>query len=258
VSQTIALPIQRPQQAACTCRHRWCPRRIHAILGAVLGLFVVAHLAIALTGLWPSRYQDLVHQIHRLGSLLPVIELTLIFIPLLAQVVYGLRMLVKVGLAYHTDKKSRGGAPRFFLQRLSAVVLLLFLGFHVATMHRWGLHLLYEVSGADALKSYKAAGLFHPDGQAYSSTAMALRGGWIRDGVGQPVNLAVVAFYAIGIWAACYHLANGLATAAMSLGITVTEPAQRRWAWLCLGMGVALTFAGTAAWYAFTFGPPSR
>ena len=109
LSQTTTLPIQKPHQAACTCRHRWCPRRIHALGGVVVGLFVAAHLLVAMTGLWPQRYQGLVNQIHRLGHALPVMELTLIFIPLLVQAGYGLRMLAKIGMAYHTER-SRAAA----------------------------------------------------------------------------------------------------------------------------------------------------
>jgi succinate dehydrogenase/fumarate reductase cytochrome b subunit len=257
VSQATTLPIQSPHQAACTCRHRWCPRRVHALGGVLVGLFVVSHLAIAVTGLWPQRYQGFVNQIHRLGSALPVIELTLIFVPLLAQVVYGLRMLAKTGMAYRTGKKSRGGDLRFFVQRLSAVILLLFLGFHVATMHRWGFHLLYEATGMDLLKGYQDAGLFHADGRAFPSTAAAIRSYWGPESVRCPANLLVAGFYAVGIWAVCYHLANGLATSAMAWGIAATETTQRRCTVLCLGLGVVLTFAGTAAWYAFVFGPLS-
>jgi succinate dehydrogenase / fumarate reductase cytochrome b subunit len=255
VDQAPTIPIQKPHQAACTCRHRWCPRRIHALGGVLVGLFVVAHLAVAMTGLWPERYQSLVNRIHRLGPALPVAELALVFIPLSVQAGYGLRLLVKVGMAYRTDKKSRGGDLRFFLQRLSAVILLAFIGFHVATMHRWGFHLLYEVTGMDALKGYQAAGLFHPAGQAFHSTAVAIRGYWSPDAIRHPANLLVLGFYAIGVWAVGYHLANGLATGAMAWGIAVTETVQRRCGFLCLGIGVALTLAGTAAWYAFAFAP---
>ena len=248
----ITLPIHKPQ-GACTCRHRWCPRRIHAFLGALLGLFVVAHLAIAMTGLWPQCYQGLVDGIHHLGPALPVIELTVIFIPLLVQVGYGLRMLVKVGMAYRTDKKSRGGDLRFFLQRLSAIVLLAFLAFHVATMHRWGFHLLYQITGLDALKGYQAGGLFHPHGQAFQSTAAAIRSYWSLESVRHPANVLVAGGYALGIGAVCYHLANGLATSAMAWGITVTATAQRRCGWFCLGIGVLLSIAGAIAWGAFVF-----
>ncbi len=66
-----------------------------------------------------------------------------------------------------------------------------------------------------------------------------------------------VGFYAIGVWAVCYHLANGLATSAMAWGITVTETSQRRGTLLGLGIGVALTLAGTAAWYAVAIGSQS-
>jgi succinate dehydrogenase/fumarate reductase cytochrome b subunit len=219
-----------------------------------VGLFVVAHLAIAVTGLWPERYQSLVNQIHRLGPALPVVELALVFVPRLVQLVYGLRMLVKVGMAYHTDKKSRGGDLRFFLQRLSAVILLLFIAFHVATMHRWGFHLLYGVTGMDALKNYEAGGLFRPAGQAFHTTAMAIQSYWTPGGIRQPANLLVAGSYVIGVWAVCYHLANGLATSAMAWGIAATETAQRRYNLLGVGIGVSLTLAGTAAWYAFAFG----
>jgi succinate dehydrogenase / fumarate reductase, cytochrome b subunit len=254
MSETTAIPVQKPHHAACTCRHRYCPRRIHAILGVAVGVFLIAHLAVAVTGLWPAQYERFVHQIHRFSPALPVLELALVFIPLVVQVGYGLRMLVKVGLAYHTDKQSRGGDLRFFLQRLSAIVLLLFIGFHVATMNRWGFHLVYEVTGMDALERYATAGLFHPNGQPFQSTALAIRSYWNPEAVAHPANLLVVDFYAVGIWAACYHLANGLATSAMAWGITVTETAQRRCTLLCLGIGVALMLAGTIAWYAFAFG----
>jgi succinate dehydrogenase / fumarate reductase cytochrome b subunit len=73
----------------------------------------------------------------------------------------------------------------------------------------------------------------------------------------QPGNLIVTAFYALGICAVCFHLANGLATSAMAWGITVTETAQRRCGFLCLAIGLALTFAGAAAWYAFALASPT-
>jgi succinate dehydrogenase / fumarate reductase cytochrome b subunit len=226
------------------------------MLGVVVGWFVVAHLAIAMTGLWPERYQDLVNRIHRLGPALVAVELGLVFLPLLVQIGYGLRMLVKVGMAYHTDKQARGGDLRFFLQRLSAVILLLFIVFHVATMHRWGLHLLYQATGMETLEEYQAGGLFQPQGEAFESTALAIRSYWSPDGVKNPVNVFLIGFYMLGIWAACYHLANGLATGALAWGITTSEVAERRAGVLCLGLGVTLALVGTAAWYAFAFGSP--
>jgi hypothetical protein len=51
-------------------------------------------------------------------------------------------------------------------------------------------------------------------------------------------------------------LANGLATGALAWGIARTEVGQRRVALLCLGLGVTVALAGTAAWYAFAVGSP--
>jgi succinate dehydrogenase/fumarate reductase cytochrome b subunit len=162
-------------------------------------------------------------------------------------------MLAKIGMAYHTDKKSRGGDLRFFLQRGSAIILLAFIGFHVVTMHRWDFHVLSRSIGAETVAGGQMTGLFRP-AQAFQSTAGAIRSYGTSEDAGYRGNLLVIGFYALGIWAVCYHVANGLATGAMAWGITVTEPAQRRCTFLCFGVWVALTLAGTAAWCAFVFG----
>jgi succinate dehydrogenase / fumarate reductase, cytochrome b subunit len=54
---------------------------------------------------------------------------------------------------------------------------------------------------------------------------------------------AIVWFvYPIGILASCYHLANGLWTAAITWGLTISQGAQKRWGYVCGGLFV-LTFA---------------
>jgi hypothetical protein len=64
----------------------------------------------------------------------------------------------------------------------------LFIAFHVATMHRWGFHLLYEITGMNALKGYEDAGLFHSDGHAFQSTAAAIRSYWSSDNIRHPAS----------------------------------------------------------------------
>ena len=61
----------------------------------------------------------------------------------------------------------------------------------------------------------------------------------------------VVIFYLIGSLALVYHFANGLWTFAITWGLTVTENAQRRWGWVCLGLGLLLTAASLASIYGF-------
>ena len=217
MSQTTSLPIHNPHQTACTCRHRWCPRRIHAFLGLFLGVFVAAHLAVALTGLWPERYQNAVTRIHALGPVLPVIELTAIFVPLIVQTLYGLRMLMKVGMAYRTDKKSRGGDLRFFLQRVSAVIL------RIPRLSRTDDALLGfpwvpgRDRGAPTTRPRNRRSIpARPGVSIDRQSGLALLGAYDPRHAGN--RIVSRGLYAIGIWAVCYHLANGLATMRHGLG----------------------------------------
>ena len=51
---------------------------------------------------------------------------------------------------------------------------------------------------------------------------------------GHPANLLIAQFYLLGIAAAVYHLANGVATGAEVLGLTATPAAQQRLWRICL------------------------
>ena len=44
-----------------------------------------------------------------------------------------------------------------------------------------------------------------------------------------------------------FHFANGLWTAAITWGLTVSKQAQQRWGVVCAGIGVALAAAGMTA-----------
>ena len=55
----------------------------------------------------------------------------LVFLPLATLVPFGLYLLFKAGLRYNVKKCKRGGKLRFFLQRVSAVVILGFIAFHL-------------------------------------------------------------------------------------------------------------------------------
>ena len=57
----------------------------------------------------------------------------------------------------------------------------------------------------------------------------------------------VIAFYAVGVTASVYHLANGLWTMGMSWGIWTSEAARRRMNLPCAVVGVVLLTIGLAA-----------
>ena len=103
----------------------------------VAGGFLVLHLAINTLGLWPDTFQAAVNRNHALGPLLPVLEMGLIFLPVTIHAALGLRTLGREKLRYGVAKHHHGSELRQWLQRVTAVILLAFILFHVVTLHRW-------------------------------------------------------------------------------------------------------------------------
>ena len=244
-------PARSDAPRSCGCGKKFCPRKVHSVAGIVFGAMMVQHLVINALGLWPARYQAVVSRIQSLGSLLPWLSLTLVFLPLAVHVGFGLKMLRGAGLAYHTGKHHRGGDLRFLLQRVSAVILLAFLALHVLTLHDWGFHQVYRLTGWDALSTYQLSGLFQPD-RAHASTTSAIRDLASPAGPLAAGNVLVMGFYLLAIWATAYHLANGLSTTAMVWNLTRSHEAEARLARVSAGFGIVLACVGTLAWCAFT------
>ena len=76
--------------------------------------------------------------------------------------------------------------------------------------------------------------------------------GWALDADGNPLAMAttaaalqahwlVVLLYLVGALAVVYHWCNGLWTAAITWGITISVRAQKQWGVICSGLAVALT-----------------
>ena len=53
-------------------------------------------------------------------------------------------------------------------------------------------------------------------------------------------GVVVSAAYMIGVSGLVFHLANGLWTAAITWGVTLSAKAQQRWGFVCAGLGVGL------------------
>jgi succinate dehydrogenase/fumarate reductase cytochrome b subunit len=236
----------------CGCAGSACPRQYLVITGFILGAFLFLHLAVNAIGLWPARFQTVAYLINGLESALPNLEIGLVFAPLAIHVTLGLRTLRRERLKLGVEKHHHGSDTRYWLQRVTAVILLVFLIFHLATMHRWGFHLVYQVTHWPALERYAAGGLFEPQ-RAFASVSAAMSLFW--DGhAANPANLLIAELYLLGIASAVYHLANGVATGAEVLGF-VTGSAQKEILWrCCMGAGVVLAAIGIMAWYAFASG----
>lgn len=216
--------------------HFWL-RRVHSLAGIVFGGYIVVHLLVNATGLWPKVFQQNVDQIHKMEPMLPLIELAAIFTPLLIHVLYGI-YIAGSGVSYATTfKYNYGGNFRYLLQRITGILLLVFIVYHVGMLHKWGF----------ALIGLKKAPDFEAVNTAYQSTVHSIKNQFANPAV----NYAVIMLYLVGVWSAAFHFANGLWTAAIAWGLTTTRTSQKRWGHVCCGAGIGLMLVGTVAWYAF-------
>lgn len=218
-------------------QHFWL-RRLHSAVGLVFGGYVTVHLLVNATGFSPKVYQQNVDKIHSLEPMLPAIEIAAIFLPLLIHMVYGAYIGI-AGVKFNTTKYNYGGNVRYFLQRVTAFILLAFLVYHVGTLHHWGFAAL-GWNGGQAL--------FNPKNLAYQTTVGAIKSPY---GDNTALNLAVSIFYLLGIWSAVFHWANGFWTSAIAWGATITAASQKRWGHVCFAFAIVMLAVGTAAWCAF-------
>jgi len=199
-------------------RHHFLMRRLHSLSGILpVGVFVIMHLGTNFQ-LIAGDFQHEVEFIHLTPGLL-LIEVTLWL---------AIAFHAGLGLVYTFSGKPNvrhyphAGNWRYALQRVTGMIALGFIFVHVATL-RWhwslgGWFTPFYVHGKDGLPL------------AQATTAMALQHAWW-----------VVAIYTIGALSVVYHWSNGLWTAAITWGVTISVPAQRRWGYICAALGVVLT-----------------
>lgn len=224
-------------------RHHFLLRRLHSLTGVVpIGAFLAFHLltnASIVWGLLDSRkeafghagvatFQHEVDFIHSLPFLL-ILEVFGLWLPIAFHSI--------LGVYYATTGKSNTSHYgyqanwRYTLQRVSGYVGVLFVFYHVATL-RWGWTFL--VPGGTKWSGEAAA----------STMAMVLQGG---DAGLTGAGVAVSIGYMLGVSLLVFHLANGLWTAAITWGLTISATAQRRWGYVCTMIGAGLMLLAWSA-----------
>jgi succinate dehydrogenase / fumarate reductase cytochrome b subunit len=214
-------------------RHEFLIRRLHSLSGLIpVGAYMCVHLltnASLLAG--AARFQTNVNMIHNLGPILPLVEWAFIFIPIIFHAVAG----VWIAQSGHSNTSSYPYTTnrRYSWQRWTGYLAFVFIFFHVFHLHGWfhsdwWLRRVAEPLGMAQFRPYNAA----------STLAEAL-GGFLW-----PI------FYAAGVLACCYHLANGIWTAGITWGLWLTPPAQRRATKACAAFGVLLSLVGLSALWA--------
>lgn len=224
-------------------RHHFLLRRLHSLTGVMpIGVFLISHLTTNSSVVWgmlnASKYEGLhpgagtfqheVNFIHSIPFLL-LIEIFGLWLPIAFHSI--------LGVYYATTGKSNNAAYqyqanwRYSLQRISGYIGVLYIFYHVATL-RWGWTFLVP-GGAKWEAEYAA-----------STMAAALQGS--TEGL-TGAGVIVSIFYMVGVSLLVFHLANGLWTAAITWGITLTQKSMRRWGYVCAVIGVALMGAAWSA-----------
>ena len=228
-------------------RHYFLLRRFHSLTGILpIGVFLIAHLVTNSSlawgkfglraegtgmGLQDGGFQYFQKEVEWINTQVPhllLIEITL-WVSIAFHSILGV-YYARTGKS-NTTRYAYQDNWRYRLQRLSGYIGIFFIFYHVATL-RWGWTFLVP-GGTQWSHNFSA-----------STLVAALQGsaeGWT------PAGLAVSLFYFLGISLLVFHFANGLWTAAITWGLTISESAQRRWGVVCAGLGAALMVAAWSA-----------
>lgn len=220
-------------------KHHFLLRRLHSLTGIVpIGVFLIMHLTtnstIAWGGLNSRADQEgygwfdraIATFQHEVSFINETPLLLLIEITLWASIAFHsiLGVIYAVSGKPNNGSYKYGGNARYTLQRLTGYFGIFFIFYHIATL-RWGWSWLVP-GGTQWSHEYAA-----------STLAAAMQGS--TDGF-EPLGIAVSLFYFIGVTALVFHFANGLWTAAITWGFTISRQAQKRWGYACAGLGAGL------------------
>ena len=224
-----------PSRGSFFSRHNFLIYRLFSLSGILpVGGYLVIHLLTNFTVLdGPATFQRQVYAIHSLGILLPVVEWTFIFIPILFHAAVGL--FVVSTMRPNTASYPYTSNIRYTLQRATGMIALAFILWHVFHMHNM----------FAAFREFGAA-QFDPH-HATSSAAEAIQAGVL-------VKLA----YLVGVLACVYHLANGVWTFGITWGIWLSMAAQRRAAYLCGAFGITVAVLGLGALFGMSTVDPEN
>ena len=213
-------------------------RRLHSLSGILpIGLFVIGHLFTNSQMGWPDKGETFQHEvdfIHSIPGLL-IIEVTL-WLSIAFHAVVGI-WITTTGRS-NTSKYLYGDNLRYTLQRVTGIIAIFFIFLHIAVLRwRWDIFgwftPFYAYPPESIYTGQSTAGqIAHEfDGVPMSMplTAYALQFSWV-----------VVLFYFVGVTASVFHWANGLWTAAITWGLTISRASMRRWGYVCIAMFFAL------------------
>ena len=201
-------------------------RRLHSLSGIVpIGAFLVEHI-VSNFETWngPLAYAQQVKFLNGL-PLVRVLEWCFIFIPLAFHALYGVYIAVR-GRS-NVNVYPWAGNWGYLWQRITGIVALIYIGYHVWTQRFAGVHLPT-----------------HP-GAAF----------WkVQQELSHPL---ILAFYVIAMVATCWHFAYGIWLFAAKWGITPGTNARKKFGYVCGAIGTALCVMGLISIYAVVWKYPN-
>jgi succinate dehydrogenase / fumarate reductase cytochrome b subunit len=195
-------------------------RKLHSLLGIVpIGAFLLEHLLSNFEALHgPVAYGAQVKFLNSL-PLVRVLEWVFIFLPILYHAIYGVYIWLrgKSNIVYYPW----AGNWMYLAQRYTGLIAFAYIAQHV-----W---------------RQRFSGVMLPENPYYAFHKVQVE-------LSNPWMLAV---YVIAMIAVCWHFAYGVWLFAAKWGITSGETARRRFAYVCIVLGVLLAGMGIASIWAF-------
>lgn len=207
-------------------RDRYLLHKLHSLSGIVpIGLFLIFHLtanSYSLKG--EAEFNTAVRAIGY-APFVVLLEIVAIAVPILFHAIYGLMIVAEMpGPGGNVSHYGYGRNWLYVLQRWSGVIAVVYIVYHV-----WDTTILKYSIELTAQQNAKELGF-----QSISYRAMAWRF----------ADLPYLAFYVVGITAACLHLGNGILNFCIRWGLTVGKEAQKIAAIVGWGLGIGLTVLG--------------
>ncbi len=202
MSQTIAKPFPR----------HFVLRRLHSLSGLVpIGAFLLEHIftnAYSLRG--PEAFNRRVEALQSLPFVV-LIEIFFIFLPLAFHAFYG--MLIVYQGQNNVIKFGHEANWRYFAQRVTGVIGLVFVAYHVYTTR---------------FSSYMS-------GQPMNYQ-------WMQEILSQPDKMVL---YLVGSTSLIFHFCNGIWSFLIVWGITLTEYSRKLALYFCVSLFAFLTLVNT-------------
>ncbi len=211
-------------------RHYFLLRKLHSLTGLLpIGVFLCEHLLI--NGQILIGNEHFIHDVLFIRSLPAVyaMEFFGIWLPIAFHATLGCIYI------FTNSKMNVIAYPylsnwRYTLQRITGILALIFIVLHLITV-QWGI----------PIGSWYTPFAKNVPENMVPSVAYALQFAWWTE-----------VLYFVGIVSAVFHFANGLWSMALTWGLTISVAAQKRWAVICILIGLGLGAAGIGAGVKFS------